>query len=186
MMDQENNFKTVLTPSMWINLVNSIEYYQELGYLYQDVPWFVDSKINSITFQTDLSMVGSAEQGFIDLELKNQLPDVKLVSLTPCYRDESGKSPFHFNYFMKVELYKRCKNIKEAENVYREMLDDAFKLFKIMRYCHPTIIETDIGKDIEINDIEVGSYGYREHDGLIWAYGTGLAEPRFTLVCNHM
>lgn len=35
--------------------------------------------------------------------------------------------------------------------------------------------------DGELNGIEIGSYGYRSYRELHWIYGTGLAEPRFTL-----
>jgi hypothetical protein len=44
-----------------------------------------------------------------------------------------------------------------------------------------TIVKTEIGHDIELNGIEIGSYGWRQNQDIIWAYGTGLAEPRFSI-----
>ena len=49
----------------------------------------------------------------------------------------------------------------------------------------PTAVKTDEGYDLEINGIEVGSYGARYHAKIgWWAYGTGLAEPRYTTAMN--
>lgn len=42
------------------------------------------------------------------------------------------------------------------------------------------IVATEIGLDLELGGIELGSYGYREHNDLKWTYATGLAEPRFS------
>jgi hypothetical protein len=40
---------------------------------------------------------------------------------------------------------------------------------------------TDDCMDLTINGIEVGSYGKREFKNIKWIYGTGLAEPRFSI-----
>ena len=39
-------------------------------------------------------------------------------------------------------------------------------------------------KDININGVEVGSYGCRNFEGNIVQYGTGLALPRITQAVN--
>ena len=45
------------------------------------------------------------------------------------------------------------------------------------------VVESDIGKDIvRLYDIELGSYGYRKLGNAYFAYGTGLALPRFSFM----
>lgn len=44
------------------------------------------------------------------------------------------------------------------------------------------IQKTEIGADLTINGIEIGSYGVRTYNHITWVYGTGLAEPRFSKV----
>ena len=45
-------------------------------------------------------------------------------------------------------------------------------------------VKTAEGYDLQIGGVEVGSYGVRSHRGFKWAYGTGLAEPRFSTVAR--
>jgi hypothetical protein len=74
-------------------------------------------------------------------------------------------------------------------------LDKLGKLQKNKKYvaCTPSyndlnneikIVKTNIGYDLELNNIELGSYGVRKYGQLHWVYGTGLAEPRFSKVCE--
>jgi hypothetical protein len=42
--------------------------------------------------------------------------------------------------------------------------------------------KTEIGEDLTIDGIEIGSYGIRAYNAITWVYGTGLAEPRFSKV----
>lgn len=46
------------------------------------------------------------------------------------------------------------------------------------------IIKTDDGFDINYKKYELGSYGIRSCEYLSWIYGTGLAEPRMTIIKN--
>ena len=46
------------------------------------------------------------------------------------------------------------------------------------------VVPTKEGYDLMINGIEVGSYGLRMGNGYEWVYGTGLAEPRFSVAIN--
>ena len=46
------------------------------------------------------------------------------------------------------------------------------------------IVKTEEGLDIELNGIEIGSYGYRSYKDFHWIYGTALAEPRFSLAAG--
>jgi hypothetical protein len=57
----------------------------------------------------------------------------------------------------------------------------AWNFFQTLTTGHLNIVQTEIGHDIELNSIEIGSYGWRQHRDIIWAYGTGLAEPRFSI-----
>ncbi len=47
------------------------------------------------------------------------------------------------------------------------------------RFTEVEIVATDEGWDLEVNGIEVGSYGFRQSGGRRWACATGLALPRF-------
>jgi hypothetical protein len=47
------------------------------------------------------------------------------------------------------------------------------------QYARVEVLRTDQGRDLTLDGIEVGSYGYREAGGRKWACGTGLALPRF-------
>ena len=45
-----------------------------------------------------------------------------------------------------------------------------------------SVVATEEGHDLMLNGIEVGSYGHRSIPGIeTWAYGTGLALPRFSV-----
>jgi len=46
------------------------------------------------------------------------------------------------------------------------------------------LIETKDGYDLEYDGIEIGSYGIRSCEYLKWIYGTGIAEPRLTMINN--
>jgi aspartyl-tRNA synthetase len=115
-------------------------------------------------------------------------------SISPCFRDNE-EDEFHFTDFMKLELCIVGPSDESAvsrslERMIQTCLGFFTKEFKGSTDCRygvaPTAVRTKDGFDIEINGIEVGSYGFREVkvSGVIrrWVYGTGLAEPRFTQV----
>lgn len=59
--------------------------------------------------------------------------------------------------------------------------------FKVLGSDVPPLVyrvETSAGWDVEVDGVEVGSYGHNElRDGdapFVWVYGTGLAEPRLS------
>lgn len=156
-------------------IAHAIDYYIQKGYEWIDTPWIVPSSVRNMTFKGHKeqcyfgSLVGSAEQGFIHLMQQKVLkPSGLYVSAGPCFRfDDLGHANKH-PYFFKVEL---CA-IGTLE--YSEMMQDA------LGYLTGKTVETPEGYDIELNGLEIGSYGSREVDGLKWSYGTGLAEPRYT------
>lgn len=165
--------------------------YEKLGYQYLEVPWIVPSDAIKITLPVDRKafsidnhgyLVGSAEQSFLDLILRNKLKDGKYVAATPCFRDDKIDE-YHQKYFFKVELINYSSNnfifIKDLEN----LLSDAVKI--LQTFTTKTIklsLMPDGSYDLHINGIEVGSYGIRHHNNFGWVYGTGLAEPRFSQV----
>ena len=136
----------------------------------------------------------------------------------------------HHPYFAKVELgmFKRCDDfgtrlaiIREARRDAWSMLYDAKGAMRRVLGCTPDEVSPDEVSpveeylsheraggwlfewhlsDLQINGVEVGSYGSRlwvpnsahlprhlaaELGGIVWAYGTGLAEPRATFAKNY-
>lgn len=171
----------------------AIEYYGKYkGYEYIEVPWMVSLDSILVTKPPEArsydtfagSLVASGEQSF--LEVRNDLcPNKKYQCATPCFRDEKYDK-FHLPQFFKVELIIPIWKDDDPEKHTKTILDDAMSF--VMHYHSSgnptTLVKTDIGWDINVDGIEVGSYGWREHDGFRWAYGTGIAEPRFTQAYN--
>lgn len=182
-----------MTMIEWKLLGEAVSFYQKLGFEYIETPWVVDLSTALITCEphqannynyndtnTDpvQSLVGSAEQGFLQLERDGKLDGVNYVSCGPCFRTEDEYDDLHRPYFMKVELFVRnLGGESQARATSHELMDRAWKFMDMK----PTAKKTDEGFDLMLNGIEVGSYGarYDEEVGW-WAYGTGLALPRYT------
>lgn len=174
----------------WRYLAEAVEHYEEKGYKYLEVPWLVSEPSCNITcppwcrlFETFAGcLVASGEQSF--LEIRQTLAPGRYQCVTPCFRDEETPDDLHLQYFVKNELIRVLPpNSRESsqEREVEEIIMDAFDFFEKV-YCGSKIriVETTIGKDIEINQIEVGSYGFREYNGFAWVYGTGCALPRLS------
>jgi aspartyl/asparaginyl-tRNA synthetase len=177
----------------WKLLGEAVEHYKSLGFEYVETPWFVDFSTalitcephqaisynyNDTTTDAPKSLVGSAEQGFLQLEREGKLDSVNYVSCGPCFRIEDNYTVMHLPQFMKVELYVRCSDENSAVAASRELV---YSAAQFMRSVRSDIVKTDEGWDLERNGIEVGSYGARYDEEIgHWAYGTGLALPRFT------
>ena len=168
-------------------LTGAISYYKRNGFKYIDVPWIVPKEITNITFNRDNmfntklgDLVGSAEQSFISLMLSNKLEKGTYSALTPCFRNETNITKTNQNYFMKVELID-TKTVTHDRLL--QIINVCFDFFKryISEHDKITVIQTDDGYDIMVNDIEVGSYGIRMYNEYSWIYATGLAEPRFSV-----
>ena len=174
----------------WGYLSQALSAYQELGYRYVELPWMIPKRYNMITclhesWVMDVegygSLVGSAEQAFLYMNLTGQIPDGKYVGLTPCFRtDEVDAS--HSTHFMKVELYESGPHVTLTEAA--DMMSEAMLMMESLAGRQLVIEHTTQGADLMMNGVEVGSYGVREHEGHKWAYGTGLAEPRFSYAVN--
>ena len=109
------------------------------------------------------------------------LDSVNYVSAGPCFREEPTYDDLHLPQFFKVELFVRCKDEHEGRFAANELLYRAKRFMQDQSTVPLSIVEEGFGWDLELNGIEVGSYGYRCADGVgFWAYGTGIAEPRFS------
>lgn len=161
---------------------NAISFYASIGYEQIDAPWLVSEEALDITtpkwarkFKVHGGcLVASGEQSF--LEIRKGLKPGTYQCTTPCFRDELKKDKLHLPYFMKVELIRVLSPSKPGD--FSSLMANAKEFFGT--YAKPEQIKTDIGMDLEIAGIEVGSYGFREHDDFKWIYGTGCAEPRLS------
>lgn len=161
-------------------IAEAIDNYVCQGYQWIDTPWVVSEQAKAYTFigydeyTKHGYLVGSAEQGFIELILQGKIKPGSYVSAGPCFRFNDQGQPFKHPYFFKIEL---CK---VGSLQYFDLLDHAHQ------WLGGEVVETTEGHDIEINGIEVGSYGIRNIGPVQLAYGTGLAEPRYTEALSHV
>jgi seryl-tRNA synthetase len=175
----------------------AVHHYETKGYKEIEVPWIISLDSMLITrpkgarlFSTFAGeLVASGEQSF--LEIRNQLKPGKYQCVTPCFRDEQIKDRLHHQHFMKNELIWVLEPWKPNDATYYYMLEvmikDAKEFFN--KYCNAVVVDAPLSnafnnQDIEINGIEVGSYGYRSYEDFHWIYGTGCAEPRLTMSLN--
>jgi len=123
-------------------------------------------------------LVGSAESGFLALSVDNPSgikENKKYVSISPCFREDSW-SKTHQPWFMKVELF-----ILYPQNSFEDLITDAQSMFETIYDVKPTRKFIGPETDLQINGIEVGSYSSQSWKELVWACGTGLAEPRTSI-----
>lgn len=173
-------------------IAKAVEHYVEAGFKLIEVPWIVDPEITYYTcgnrekvYTTrGRDLIGSAEQGFISLQTAGKLDPGRYVSVSPCFRyGDSLIDEFHKEYFMKVELF---SNLGVIEDELDFMVLKALVLFKKLGANNISRTGTFCFEDITINGIEVGSYGYRVINRVYVTYGTGLAEPRFSMALKRI
>lgn len=167
---------------------DAISHYSTRRYSYIEVPWLVSKESLAITmppgrrsFETFAGcFVASGEQSF--LHMREHLPPswIGYQCVTPCFRDDDPDE-LHRMWFLKNELMWVLEVDQDYTPILEQTIKDATEFFT--KYLPVKVIETDIGKDIvSLQNIELGSYGYREYDGFRWVYGTGCAEPRLSQV----
>lgn len=186
------------------NLLHALEWYKKKLFHYIDVPYLVDPSINKITFPDcnqmledyPLSLIGSGEQGFLSLLKKKCLEEgLYYITVTPCFRlSDDDPSKFLYPTFQKVELGAWDYEPSCAEDYARDFATQALQYFKeswghlanfYLDTSDPNTLY-DIYMQVGENKVEVGSYGIRkinstfDFEDIYWAYGTGLAEPRFS------
>lgn len=168
-------------------LDRAIGYYCEAGYEYVDVPTFVPFRVINATIpeefrrSNDNQFIGSAEQGFLALE---GLPHGRYQSTTLCYRPgDAGRSEIYREVFAKNELHVICDSMGEAKLQLECMLDIVHGFFKGVGLRVVRVAFRDGSFDYEAQGIEVGSYGIRRNPFTenLYVYGTGVAEPRFSI-----
>ena len=176
-------------------LHESIHFYESYDYQRIETPWLVTKAISDITKPPGASsyvvkkdcetkekvFVASGEQGFLYLINKGHLPsEGQFQTITPCMRNDSFDQ-IHTKYFMKNELIWYSPKVMCADNALI-VAQHALKFFKLMApNASMKIVNTgDLSWDIELDGVEIGSYGVRKSLICNWVYGTGLAEPRFS------
>lgn len=161
----------------------AVDFYSKKGYEYIEVPWLISNASLNITRPKDArpfdtfagSLVASGEQSFLEIR-KNLVLNKKYQCVTPCFRDEIV-SEWQKQYFIKNELIISI-NKGDFKNCLNEVLKDSYTFFN--KFGDVEIVRTEIGWDILMSGIELGSYGYREIEDFAWIYGTGCAEPRLS------
>ena len=192
MQDKSFLDNSFTSPINWQLLSKAHEYYSKF-FLYKETPFIVPEYFSSITkphtnssfilnedmFQSQPhELVGSAEQGFIYLLLTNKISNGSFFSITPCFRADNYDK-IHFPWFMKLEIFECPSNLSRVIDV----LDICLEFFKKNKDGNYQIVKTsDMSWDINLNNIEIGSYGIRNINKQMILYATGLALPRFSIV----
>jgi len=170
----------------WALLAKALEWYERSGFRRIELPWHARKETVDVTCPCPErayplkglgTLVGSAEQAFMEAQFDGRLTKGRWVSITPCFRAEPVFDDLHLPYFMKVEIY---SNEDAQEGLDLEFAKTARFFMRLHGACPVDLVKTGEGWDLEIAGIEVGSYSCREHAGHRWTCGTGLAEPRFS------
>lgn len=176
----------------WELIWRAVHYYKRLGYRYTEVPWLVSNEAIAATLPRDKEpfqtvhgcLVGSAEQSFIHMMMSGELVPGRYCACSPCFRDDA-LDDIHQLHFMKVELiHFERGNIDDHDASVAEVCQAADSFFRSLGAYKTKLVQIADSFDIEINGIEVGSYGYRTFNEFSWVYGTGIAEPRFSIANN--
>lgn len=162
--------------------------YEGLGYAYVDTPWVVGEQAVAATLPPARSgftvghptlaigcLVGSAEQGFLQMMLDGTLRPGRYCSAGPCFRDEEVVDELHAYSFFKLELLSYGSPSPQEVTA---MVQDASWVHASLFNACCTVERTADGCDLTYGGVEVGSYGQRSVGQHAWAYGTGLALPR--------
>ena len=175
-------------------IADALTHYTSKGYARIEAPWTVTRAVSDLTRPEGCAdwyieskkktLVASGEQSFLYLYLKGFLPAGKVITVTPCFRDE----PFdltHTKYFLKAEL---IDTVDASKSRLDEMINTALIFFaeNLGKIDHVQnkleVVPTEDGFDIEYDGYELGSYGIRSCPYLSWIYGTAVAEPRFSTI----
>lgn len=184
-------------------LAKALDYYEDLDYTRVELPWAVPGHWMQLTnpnlnYHTTLDvgeyLVASAEQAFLYCESMGRLRPGRYVGLTPCFRP-GDEGPNKQETFYKVELYRtdfvdrwavdemllQVTEFARIELRHEEFLLEVVETPEQDGYYFPIKLTTEHSCDLNLNGVEIGSYGLRENGDYRWAYGTGHAEPRFSM-----
>lgn len=131
------------------------------------------------------TLLGSAEQSFLELMGEDSICKGLYVAESPCFRRDASDA-IHQKEFFKVELF--AVRPSDPDETLQRLLSDAecfFKTFGLDVRRHLTSSGTDLVAHYGGNYIELGSYriGRNEIFGR-WVCGTGCAEPRLSTVIH--
>lgn len=180
----------------WTLVADNIQFHVANGFKYIETPWTVSqaaidftipphAKSWQLSYPAKQNLVGSAEQGFIQLILEERLPAGDYISAGPCFRDEEVLDDLHQQQFFKVELCSWHPNEFDAPSILKLPLA-ALSWFQMQDPNLNLVVKsTPDGFDIELNGIEIGSYGHRTLDNYgTLCYGTSVALPRWNMAIN--
>ena len=129
------------------------------------------------------SWVASGEQSFLQLAEEGRLPlSLRFIGWTPCVREETF-GPHHHYTFIKAEVFEWVDPQRDEASQLEALVGAARDALAPET---PGLLRevplTDGTWDLELNGLEVGSYGVRVSplSGRRYLYATALAEPRFS------
>lgn len=178
-------------------LAKAVKYFGKKGFTQIEVPWRVQKEAINSTFDSSLSfksddkfLIGSAEQGIIQLILEDKIKGNQIMSVSPCFRNEK-EDYYHQQEFMKLELMYLSYHEISAEDfqfnyIRNTVIDFITKELRIKKediVIKETNNESSVySEDILINGVEYGSYGIRYFKNKYYIYGTGIALPRVSKI----
>lgn len=181
----------------WNLLSKAVCFYSQAGFIETETPYAVPIQYHytkphdnqSFVLKEGLfkeehhELVGSAEQGFIYLLLNDKIEtNQRLFSVTPCFRFDTYDK-LHQPWFMKLELFHYSNSIEDLFF----MLNIALEFYQNNSQHKVNIVQTSLTSyDLEINQIEIASFGFRTVEKETFIYGTGLALPRFSMTQKTM
>lgn len=169
-------------------LSKAIKFFSHKGYTQVETPWRVSEESINLTFKSseafksdDKFLVGSAEQGFLEMISDGILDYGRYMSVSPCFRNEK-EDYFHQQEFIKLELIDiiLVKNMFALNLMRDAVIKFITKHLKVKSSSIVVVSTNDDSTDFDIliDGIEYGSYGFRNIGEKVYIYGTGIALPR--------
>lgn len=190
----------LLNPVSWRNIADGVEHYRATGFEPVEVPWIVPRRIIDATLPPGVLpslvvrggvregfLVGSAEQAFLHLAETGVLRTPgRYLAVSPCFRADENDH-LHGNHFVKLELVRFLGDEVEDPRASVDVMVEAALGF-LERHLPLRRLRVDENQVdlVTVDGVEVGSYGYREFEGIRWVYGTGVAEPRLSTVARDL
>jgi len=181
-----------------MDLAKARDFYTSKGYKLINVPTLVEADVINATCPpwgdfrsgSDLYHVASAEQGFVQL-LKDGVPlyEPKYQAITACHRpSDKDRGEYYQEWFLKLELFTMA--LPEG---WKYLMEDAKECYTSHLGYEPGVVQTEIGFDLELCGIEIGSYGSRKVSfsgrDYHFHYGTGFVPFRLSKlndILDHM
>lgn len=180
-------------------LYQAIECWKLHGFRDVDLPWLVQKEFSDATRPPECldlgtpygSFVASGEQSFLQLWDAGQLHGARgYVGWTPCLRDDKLDG-LHQHGFMKAEWFVplEAATAHDWHDLLMTLVKTQAEIFHVVAEQRDLDLPRPVDivvlgpeqVDIELDGVEIGSYGRREFRGRHYLYGTALALPRFTL-----